>query len=103
MCDRQNTIVCSLEVRSLRINAFQIHEGLYETVRLTEDFVHVIQIDGALRKVYVKFVNSERMLRVLQSIPGELDFYHEIGEISKVTVDIAGVGIRGVRVSTLSH
>ena len=101
MCDRQNTIVCSFHVRSPRINAFQIHEWLYETVRLTEDDVRVIQIDGPLRKVYVKFVNSECMMRVLQPIQGDLDFYHENGVISKVTVEIAGVGSRRVRVTTL--
>jgi len=76
-------------VRSPRINAFQIHEWLYETVRLTEDDVRVVQIDDPLRKLYVKFVNSECMMRVLQPIQGDLDFHHETGEISKVTVDIA--------------
>ena len=101
MCDRQNTILFSFDVRSPRINAFQIHELLYETVRLTEDDVRVIQIDGRLRKVYVKFVNSERMMRVLQPIQGDLDFYHENGVISKVTVEITGVGSRGLRVTTL--
>ena len=101
MCDRRNTIVCSFDVRSPRINAFQIHEWLYETVRLTEDDVRVIQIDGPIRKEYVKFVNSERMMRVLQPIQGDLNFHHENGEISKETVDIAGVGSRRVRVSAL--
>jgi len=101
MCDRQNTIVCSFDVRSPRINAFQIHEWLYETVRLTEDDVRLIQVDGPLRIVYVKFVNSECMMRVLQPMKGDLDFNHETGEISKVRVDIARVGTRRVRVSTL--
>jgi len=100
MCDRQYTIVCSFDVRSPRINAFQIHEWLYETVRLTKDDVRVIQIDGSLRKGYVKFVNSERMMRVLQPIQGDLDFYHENGVISKVTVEIAVVRSRRVRVTT---
>jgi len=51
--------------------------------------------------VYVKFVNSERMMRVLQPIQGDLDFYHENGVISKVTVEIAGVGSIRVRVTTI--
>jgi len=62
------------DVRSPRINAFQIHEWLYETVRLTEGDVRVIQIDGPVRKMCVKFVNSERMMRVLQPIQGDLNF-----------------------------
>jgi len=100
ICDRHNRIVCSFEVRSPRINAFQIHEWLYETLRLTEDDVRVIQIDGPLGKEYVKFVNSERMMRVLQPIQGDLDFYHENRVISKVTVEITGGGSRRVRVTT---
>jgi len=41
------------------------------------------------------------MMRVLQPIQGDINFHHVNGEISKVKVDIAGVGIRRVRVSTL--
>jgi hypothetical protein len=70
-------------------------------VHITEDVVRVIQIDGLLRKVYVKFVNAECMMRVFQPIQGDLDFHHDNSEISKVTIEIAGVGTRRVRVSTL--
>ena len=101
MCDRQNTLVCSFDLCSPRINAFQIHEWLYEMVHITEDVVRVIQIDGLLRKVYVKFVNAECMMCVFQPIQGDLDFDHDNSEISKVTIEIAGVGTRRVRVSTL--
>jgi len=101
MSDRQNTIVCSFDMQSPRINAHQIHEWLHDKLRLNEDDIRVIQIDGPLRKVYIKFVGTERMMHVLQPIQGDLDFFHEIGEISKVLVEIGGVGIRRVRVSTL--
>ena len=50
MCDRQNTLVCSFDLRSPRINAFQIHEWLYETVRLTEDDVRVIKLMAPYEK-----------------------------------------------------
>jgi len=101
MSDIQNTIVCSFDAHSPKIYAFQIHEWLYETVPLTEDDFRVIQIDGPLRKVDVKFVNTECMMRVLQPIQFDLDFHHENGIISKVTIEIAGVGSRRVRVTTL--
>jgi len=100
MCDRQNTLVCSFDLRRPRINAFQIHECLFDTVRLTEDDARVIQIDGPQRKVYVKFVNPEDVMGVLQPIQGDLYFNHDNGEVSKVTIEIAGVGTRRVRVST---
>ena len=41
------------------------------------------------------------MMRVLQPIQGDLDFHHENGEISKLTIEIAGVVTRRVHVSTL--
>jgi len=100
-CDRQNKIVCSFDMRSPKINAFQIHEWLHDTLRLNEGDIRVIQINGPLRKVYIKFVDSGRMMRALQPIQVDLEFYHETEEISKMTVEIAGVGIRRVRVSTL--
>lgn len=100
MSDRQNWIVFSFDMRSPRINAFQIHEWLHDTLHITEDDIRVIQIDGPLRKVYIKFVDSERMMRVLPPIQGDLDFHHESGEISKATVEVAGGGIKRVRVST---
>ena len=40
-------------------------------------------------------------MRVLQPIRGDINFHHVSGKISKVKVDIARVGIRRVRVSTL--
>jgi len=40
-CDRQNTFVFSFDIRSTRINAFQIHELLDETVQTKKDDVRV--------------------------------------------------------------
>jgi len=100
-CERQNTLVFSFEKQSPRVNAFQIHEWLAETVRIHKDEVHVIQINGPLRKVYVKFITTENMMRVFQPIQSDLPFHHANGEISKVQVDIAGYGIRRVRISSL--
>ena len=91
----------SFDISSPRINAFQIHEWLDDTVHIKEDEVHVVQMDGPLRKVYVKFISSENMMRVLQPIQGDINFHHVNGKISKVKFDIAGVGVRRVRVSTL--
>jgi len=101
MCERQNTIVFSFDTQSPRVNAFQIHEWLHDTDLLKEDDVREIQIDGPLRKVYVKFVTSERMMNIMQHIQEDLSFHHENGEISQVKVEAAGVGIRRVRASTL--
>jgi len=41
------------------------------------------------------------MMRVLQPVQGDINFHHVNGEILKVKVDVTGVGIRRVTVSTL--
>jgi len=101
MSDIENIIVCSFDLKNPRINAYQIHEWLYCKLHLNEGDIRVIQIDGPLRKVYIKFANTERMMDVLQPIQGDLEFHHENGELSKVWVKIAGVGIRRLRAAAL--
>ena len=100
MCERKNTVVFSIDIRSHRANAYQIHEWLYDTSLIREDDVHVIQIDGPLRKVYLNFVSSEKIKYILKQINDDLSFRHVSGDISRVKVENAGVGIR-IRASTL--
>jgi hypothetical protein len=62
----------------------------------------MIQLDGPRPRVYIKFVTSEKMQTVLRSTAGLLEFQHETGEISFVHVDIAGMGLRKIRIANLS-
>jgi hypothetical protein len=57
--ERKNLIVSVSDPRSPRITAFQIHEWIYDQMKLQEDDVTMIQIDGPRRRVYIKFVNEE--------------------------------------------
>jgi hypothetical protein len=57
---------------------------------LLEDDVSMIQIDGPKRRVYIKFVNDQRMTRSLQDTNGTLPYRHDTGEQSTVTLEIAG-------------
>ena len=90
MFECQKTLVFIFDQRSPRITAYQIHEWLHEHLRLQEDEIRMIQVDGPRRRVYIKFVTSEKMQTVLRSTAGQLEFQHETGEISIVHVDIAG-------------
>ena len=58
-------------------------------------------MDGPRRRVYIKFVTSEKMQTVLRSTAGQLEFQHEKGEISIVCLDIAGMGLRKIRIANL--
>jgi hypothetical protein len=98
MSDRQNTIVCRFKPRSPRITAFHIHEWIYEKLRLDEEDICMIQIDGTRRHVFIKFTNTARMLDVLAETKGRLKFKHDNGEISQVTIKLAGMGMRKIRI-----
>ena len=101
MCDRQNTLVFIFDPRSPKITAFHIREWLYEQLRLREDEIRMIQVDGPRRRVFIKFVTSEKMQTVLRSTKGQLQYRHEIGEVSIVRIDIAEMELRRVRVANL--
>jgi hypothetical protein len=61
----------------------------------------MIQIVGPQRKLYIKFMNKERMMAVLKLVKGHLEYHHENGELSLVKVEIAGLGIKRVRIANL--
>jgi hypothetical protein len=101
MGDRQNTIVCIFDPKSPRITAYHIHEWPHEALRIQEDDIRMIPIDGLQHRVYIKFVNTDRMMVVLQIVKGQLEYYHENGELSLVKVEVAGLGIKQVRIANL--
>jgi hypothetical protein len=101
MSERQNTLCCIFDPRSPRITAFHIHEWIYEQMGLPEDAVSMIQIDGPRRRVYIKFVNALKMSQILVETNGKLSYRHDNGEQSTVTIEIAGMGKREIRIAAL--
>ena len=61
----------------------------------------MIQIDGPQRRIYIKLHTIERTQSVLQTTNGQMDFNHETGELSKVQIELAGMGTRGIRIANL--
>ena len=100
MSDRQNIILCCFDPRSPRITAFHIHEWIYEKLQLDEEDILMIQIDGT-RQVFIKFTNSTRMQSVLTETKGQLEFKHDNGELSEVTIEPAGMGMPKIRIANL--
>jgi hypothetical protein len=88
-------------MQSPRITAYNIHEWIYTQLRLLEDDIRMIQIDGPRRRVYIKFVSAERMQSILLDIHGQQEYKHDDGEISIVTVELASMGVRRARVANL--
>jgi hypothetical protein len=92
MSERQNTLVCIFDHESPRISAFHIHEWLHEQLRLPENDVRLIQIEGPRRGVYIKFTDTHKMQTIYQNTRGIAYFKHDIGYISPVKIEIAGMG-----------
>ena len=67
MQERLNTIVCIFEQQSPRVCALDIHEWIYETLRVPEQEVRMIQIEGAKRHVYIKLNTTEYAKEIIQT------------------------------------
>jgi hypothetical protein len=100
--ERKSTLVVSFNLQSPRTSAYTIHAWVRQQLRLTEDDLRLLQVDGAKRKVYSKFVSEEKMYAVLRETGGTRAYAHENGEISDVRIEIAGMGVRKVRIANLS-
>jgi hypothetical protein len=87
--------------RSPKITAYHIQEWLNEQLRVREDEIRMIQVDGPRRRVFINLVTGEQMQAVLRATKGQLEYRHETGEVSIVRIDIAGMGLRRVRVANL--
>jgi len=101
MAERQNTVVCSFDPSSPRINAYDIHEWLHEALRIQESTVSMIQIDGIKRQVFIKFVDNESVHALLRDTAGSAEYKYPNGEISTVNIDMAGMGTKRIRVANL--
>jgi hypothetical protein len=101
MSERHNTIVCVFDPKSPRITAHNIHEWIFETLRLEKDDIRMIQIDGPKRHVYIKFQSTDKLQQIISKTNGQQEYKHESGEISKVQIEHAGMGIRTLRIANL--
>ena len=102
MAERKQTIICMFDLKSPRISAFDIHEWLYDQLHIDENTLTMIQIDGIKRHVYLKFTDDKHMTNILQESNGQLEYRHVTGEISMVKLEVAGVGIKRIRIANLT-
>ena len=101
MTERHNTLVCTFDPTSPRITAFDIHEWIYTALRIPEGDVQMIQIDGVRRQVFIKMANSEKVIAVLRNKGEQVDYIYPTGERACVSLAVAGMGTKRVRVANL--
>jgi len=95
MSERHNTIVCSFDPASPRINAYDIHGWI------PENDVQLIQIDGARWQVFIKLTDSEKVHAVLRDTGDKVEYKYPTEEISLASIALAGMGTKRVRVANL--
>ena len=101
MAGRPNTLVCSFDPTSPRITAWDIHEWIYESLKIPEHYVQMVQIDGIRRQVFIKLRTNDQILTILRDTNGSVDYKYPSGEIYQVTIDLAGLGTKRIRVANL--
>jgi len=94
-------LVCTFDPQSPLITAYDIREWIYNTMCLQENEVAMFQIDCPIRHVYIKFRNDKKRQEILTSTNGHGEFRHKNGEISKVQIEAAGLGMRRARIANL--
>ena len=63
--------------------------------------IRMIQMDGFKRHVYIKFTEEQSMDKILKATGGQKEHKHETGEITQVTIEIAGLGFKKFRIANL--
>jgi hypothetical protein len=101
MTQHRNRVVCTFEQSSPRISAHETHEWIFEELRLPEHNVTAIQFDVLKRQVYIKLSDSECMHTLIRDTNGQAVFKHQSGELPHVTIEIASLGSKRLRVVNL--
>jgi hypothetical protein len=94
-------MVCIFDPISPRISAYEIHEWIHEQLQVSEQSLTVIQIEGIKRLVFMKSVNDTYIQNILQSTNVSVEYRYTAGEISIVRLEVAGTGMRVIRLANL--
>jgi hypothetical protein len=66
MAERHNKIVFSFDPASPRITAWELHELIYTSLTIPDNDVQMIQTDGVRRQVFIKLINNEQVMAILE-------------------------------------
>jgi hypothetical protein len=93
--------VCIFDPISPRISAYEIHEWIFDQLKVTEQSLAMRQTDGIKRHVYLKFTYDQYVHDILQRTNGTMEYKHVTGELSVVCIEPAGICIRRIKLMHL--
>jgi hypothetical protein len=71
------------------------------TLRIDDDIL-MIQVDGTKQKVYMKLTTQQKAQDIVMQAMGTLEYTHDTGKRSQVSISMAGIGINKIRVANLT-
>lgn len=101
MGESRKPLVTTIDKSSPRISVYEIHEWIYNMLRLEEGGVLMLQIDGPARQVYIKLITENVMISVLERTNGQVNYTHTTGEVSILHIMSARIRLGTVRVANL--
>jgi hypothetical protein len=61
----------------------------------------MLQTGGTAAQVFIKFARCGRVLDVINDTKGQKEYMRNNGELSQVTIEIAEMGMRKIRIANL--
>ncbi|KAJ4446457.1 hypothetical protein ANN_13153 [Periplaneta americana] len=102
MRERKQTLVISFTEQDIpRPEPYLLHEWIYEDLRLMEEQLEMIQVNGVTRQVFIKCTSTNIVEEILERTKGELSFTFSNGQRTKVKIEKAGPGITSVKIYNL--
>jgi hypothetical protein len=83
------------------MTACDVYDWIFEVLRLSEDEVRMIQIDGTKRQVFIKLAEKQSVVNRLHPTAGQEECKHHTVEITQVAISEAGMGFKRIRVANL--
>jgi hypothetical protein len=84
-----------------KISAYDIHEWIYETLRIPDQEVTMVQIDGIKRHVHIKLLTEQMARKIIQDTNERMAYKHPDGLMTTVLTELAEMGIKSIRMANL--
>jgi hypothetical protein len=90
--ERKNTLVCTFTADGSKPSAYDIHEWIFDELRIPEQVLLTIQIDNIKRNVFLKMINENNVQEIIAKKGGTAQYKSPGGSITQVTLEHAGIG-----------